>query len=67
MANNNHDASRMDIMGRCLAMHVGKLSHSYHPKAFYTVPSHQGLGCIRREEGGDGLGCIRREEGGDGL
>ena len=34
--NDYHDVSRRVVTGRCLAMRVGKPSHSYHPEGFLT-------------------------------
>ena len=49
MADDNHDASQMGITGRCLAMRVGKPSHSYHPsyhpEGFYAGPRSLGGHC----------------------
>ena len=68
VAYDNHDASRMDITGRCLAMRVGKLSRSYHPWVFILVLGHQvqgdvGGGQWHKGMGGGGGGSGTRGRG----
>ena len=40
MADDYHDASRMDITGCCLEMRVGKPFHGYHPEDLGVVVDH---------------------------
>ena len=52
MGDDNHDTSRMDITGRCLAMCVGKPPHGYHPEGFYTGARVPHMGGLRGAHGG---------------
>ena len=52
VANDNHDASRMDITGRCLAMRVGKRSHNDHLEGFNTGAMVLGHQCLWKGRGG---------------